>query len=53
VLFPTCGNSYKDNFTEKLAKLKGDVNADGKFNISDAVILQKNFDTPPCHSETA
>jgi len=35
-----CGNSYKDNFKE-LEKLLGDINADGKFNISDAVILQK------------
>lgn len=36
-----CGNSYKDNFTEKLAKLKGDINDDGKADIADLVILQK------------
>ncbi len=36
-----CGNSYKDNIVEKLIKLKGDINSDGKFNVSDAVILQK------------
>lgn len=36
-----CGNSYKDNFTEKLAKLKGDINSDDEFNVSDAVLFQK------------
>lgn len=36
-----CGNSYKDNFTEKLAKLKGDINDDGKANAADLVMLQK------------
>ena len=36
----SCGNSYKDNFKEP-EKLLSDINSDGKFNISDAVILQK------------
>lgn len=35
-----CGDSYKDNYTNKLVKVQGDINADGKFNVSDAVLLQ-------------
>lgn len=34
----SCGDSYKDNFIEKV---QGDLNADNKFTISDAVLLQK------------
>lgn len=34
-----CGHIYKDNFIGK-NKLIGDINSDGKLNISDAVLLQ-------------
>ena len=34
-----CGDFYKDNYTAM--KIKGDINSDGEFNISDAVLLQK------------
>lgn len=34
-----CGDFYKDNYTA--IKIKGDINSDGEFNISDAVLLQK------------
>lgn len=35
-----CGNSYKDNFIEKI-NIKGDINNDGKFDIDDLEMLQK------------
>lgn len=37
------GNTYKDTFSVTVngSEVLGDVNSDGKFNISDAVILQK------------
>lgn len=36
-----CGNSYKDNYTDKLVKVQGDANADGKFDVADVILLQK------------
>ncbi len=35
-----CGDSYKDNFVEKI-NIKGDINADGKFDIDDIKLLQE------------
>ncbi len=35
-----CGDSYKDNFVKKI-NIKGDVNADGKFDTDDIEMLQK------------
>lgn len=36
-----CGNSYKDNYTDKLVKVQGDANTDGKFDVADVILLQK------------
>jgi len=33
----TCGNSYKDNFVEKLKYIRGDVNDDGYVNSNDVL----------------
>ena len=35
----TCGNSYKDNFVEKLKYIRGDVNGDGYVTNKDAIYL--------------